>query len=227
MKKLQISKEHKELIESVIIENDKFKGNEELINIFLEAIYKKSYLLIDAIRDLPRLKRHLASICDTCMEQIISEKKKFDDTKLYKEISQKTDEVKAQEIIVSLKKKSPLRDEDEENASIRGYQKKNSENEIINLKEEIKKNEQFSPTDALIDPLNFVSQKKPSEQTLNRILTIVKNINEKNPNKRFYEIFYLRYIKKYNQTEIARQMRISQMELSKRFVEMVRLVNEY
>ena len=76
MKKLQINKEHKALIESVIRESVKFKGHEELIDIFCDAIYKKSYLLIDAIRDVNRLRRHLLMICDSCMEQIIKEKNK-------------------------------------------------------------------------------------------------------------------------------------------------------
>ena len=220
MRKLQISKEHKELIESVIKENDKFRGNEELINIFAEAVYKKSYLLIDAIRDIARLKRHLSAICDSCMTQIIDEKKKFDETKLFKEISKKTDEIKAQDIVVSLKKHSLLYDKDEEDTSQKNV------DEIANLKEEVKKSEQYAPIDNLIDPINFVAQKKVSERTINRILNIIKDLSEKNPNKKFYDIFYLRYIKKYNQTEIARKMKISQMELSKRFVEMVKLVRE-
>ena len=88
MKKLQINKENRALIESVIRESPKFKGHEELIDLFVDAIYKKSYLLIDAIRDMSRLRRHLAMICDSCMEQIIKEKKKFDDAQLYRQIQQ-------------------------------------------------------------------------------------------------------------------------------------------
>ena len=86
MKKLQISNEHRALIESVIRESTKFKGHEELIDIFCDAIYKKSYLLIDAIRDMSRLRRHLLMICDSCMEQIIKEKQRFEESKLYKQI---------------------------------------------------------------------------------------------------------------------------------------------
>ena len=36
-------------------------------------------LLIDAIRDVNRLRRHLLMICDSCMEQIIKEKQKFEE----------------------------------------------------------------------------------------------------------------------------------------------------
>ena len=74
MRKLQINKDHRALIESVIRENPKFKGNDNLMDAFCFAIYKKSYLLIDAIRDMSRLRRHLVMISDSCIEQIIKEK---------------------------------------------------------------------------------------------------------------------------------------------------------
>ena len=77
MKKTQINNEHKALIESVIRENAKFKGHEELLELFFDAVYKKSYLLIDAIRDKARVKRHLSAICDSCMSQVLEEKRKF------------------------------------------------------------------------------------------------------------------------------------------------------
>ena len=106
MKKLQINNEHRALIESVIRESAKFRGNEELIDLFCDAIYKKSYLLIDAIRDTARLKRHLMMISDSCMEQIIKEKRKFEETKVYRQIEYNS---RLKEDIVSVKK-SPLKD---------------------------------------------------------------------------------------------------------------------
>ena len=78
MKKLQISNENRMLIETVIRESAKFRGHEELIEIFVESIYKKSYLLMDAIRDTARLKRHLMMICDSSIEQVIKEKRKYE-----------------------------------------------------------------------------------------------------------------------------------------------------
>ena len=58
------------------------------------------------------------------------------------------------------------------------------------------------------------------------MIQLVKAIGGKFPKKRYYEIFKLRYIRKYNQAEIAREMKISQVELSKRFVEMIKLARE-
>lgn len=219
MKKLQINNEHKMLIESVIRESAKFRGNEELIDIFIEAVYKKSYLLMDAIRDTARLKRHLMMICDSCMEQVIKEKRKFDQTKIYRQV-EKNEKIK--ETIVSVKK-TPLQEKEDLDDEFKMHQ---SKEKLINLKEEIQRSEKYDSTDVLIDPADFCPQKRVSENTVDKLIQIVKVIGGKFPKKRYYEIFRLRYIKKYNQTEIAREMKISQIELSKRFAELVKLTRE-
>ena len=127
MKKLYINNEHRALIESVIRDSAKFRGNEELIDIFCEAIYKKSYLLMDAIRDTTRLKRHLMMICDSCMEQVIKEKRKFEQTKIYRAVEHNE---RLKEDIVSVKK-SPLKEVDDLNEEFKRNQARES---IINLK---------------------------------------------------------------------------------------------
>ena len=219
MKKLQINNEHRALIESVIRESAKFRGNEELIDLFCDAIYKKSYLLIDAIRDTARLKRHLMMISDSCMEQIIKEKRKFEETKVYRQIEYNS---RLKEDIVSVKK-SPLRDEDDINEEFRMQKAKDS---VINIKEEIQMSERYDSVESLIDPLEFCPQRRISEYTVDKLIQVVKAVSASFPKKRYYEIFTLRYIKKLNQSQIAQEMKISQVELSKRFVELIKLTRE-
>ena len=219
MKKLQINNEHKALIESVIRESAKFRGNEELIDLFCEAVYKKTYLLMDAIRDTARLRRHLLMICDSCMEQIIREKRRFEETKIFRQIEHAN---KLQEDIVSVKK-SPLTDKEILEEEFKMQQARRN---VVNLKEEIQRSEKYDSVDILIDPLDFCPQKRVSEYTAQKLLQIVKSISAKFPKKRYYEMFTLRYMRKLNQTDIAREMKISQVELSKRFVELIRLTRE-
>ncbi|MBQ7286346.1 MAG: hypothetical protein IJW73_01130 [Candidatus Gastranaerophilales bacterium] len=219
MKKLQINNEHRALIESVIRESAKFRGNEELIDLFCDAIYKKSYLLIDAIRDTARLKRHLMMISDSCMEQIIKEKRKFEETKVYRQIEYNS---RLKEDIVSVKK-SPLKDEDDINEDFRMQRAKDS---VINIKEEIQMSERYDSVESLIDPLEFCPQRRISEYTVDKLIQVVKAVSASFPKKRYYEIFTLRYIKKLNQSQIAQEMKISQVELSKRFVELIKLTRE-
>ena len=215
MKKLQISKEHRALIESVIRENPRFRGNEKLIDLFCDAIYKKSYLLIDAIRDMSRLRRHLSMICDSCMEQIIKEKKKFDDTKLYDDIIQKA---RYKKDIVSLKENKNLKNKKEIK-----IEPKTHEKEIVSLKEEIQRSEKYDSAQDLIDPIEFCPRKRISSRTIEKLIKIIEKIDNQYPQKKYYEIFSMRYIKRFNQMEIARNLKISQIELSKRFVELIAL----
>lgn len=209
MKKLQMNKENRILIESVIRENPNFSGNEELIDVFCEVIYKKSYLLIDAIKDKQRLKRHLTSICETSMNQIIREKQKLN---ISKEQTQNSK-------IVSVKKPKPQKKEDKTALN-------KIKREIVSLKEEIQTREKFDATEELIDPLEYCPQKEASEATVEKLIEIVQQVHAQNPKKKYYDIFFLRYIKGCSQTEIARDLKISQVELSKRFVEMIKLAGE-
>jgi hypothetical protein len=116
-----------------------------------------------------------------------------------------------------------LKEAEDLNEEFKRHQAKES---IVNLKEEIQRSERYDSTDVLIDPADFCVQKRVSEHTLDKLIQIVKTIGGKFPKKRYYEIFKLRYIKKLNQAEIAREMKISQVELSKRFVELIKLTRE-
>ena len=215
MRKLQINKEHQALIESVIRENPKFKGHENLIDLFCDAIYKKSYLLIDAIRDMSRLRRHLKMISDSSIEQVIKNQKNNNSS--LRNINSGKRNLESQ--IVSLKSK---------NIKTNPKPKKAIDTElnqtgIVNLKEEIQRSEKYDSVDELIDPLELCPQKRVSRIAIEKLCKIVYAIDKKYPQKKYYEIFSLRYIKKYNQTEIARALNISQIELSKRFVELISL----
>lgn len=223
MKKLQIEKDHKALIDSVVRQSVKFRGNEELIDIFTDAVYKKSYLLMDTIRDEERLKKHLFAICDSCIEQVLKEKRKFDETKIYRQIERNN---KIQENIVKIKT-SVLDDIKDINQDISSQmQAQKYKKDIVNLKEEIQRAEKYDAVDTLIDPLEFCPQKRISQHTIEKLIQIVKAIDNQYPNKKYYQIFFLRYIRRYKQSEIARDMAISQIELSKRFVELIKLTKE-
>jgi len=217
MSKLQISKEQRALIESVIRENPKFKGNEKLIDDFCIAIYKKSYLLIDAIRDMSRLRRHLSMICDSCIDQVVSDDKKNRNRKQYSEIINKS---RRSEEIVSLK-----RNRNEDIRQTVKPKKTNSVN-VVNLKEEIQRSEKYDSVDDLPDPIEFCPRKKASVNAVEALIKIVKRIDKEHPQKKYYQIFSLRYIKRYNQMEIARYLNISQIELSKRFVELIAMTRD-
>ncbi len=210
-----ITKETKALIESVIKESPKYKGNEELLDIFSDAIYKKSYLLIDAIKDKSRLRRHLITICDSTISQILKEKKRFDETKLFTEIQRKAALRNSQQ-----NKRSYTGDvrpvQDKQQAPYSG--------EIVNIKEEVIKKERIDSVASLIDPIELFPLRKVSQKALRMLIKAVKSADMRFPKRQYYEIFKLRYMQGLDQMEIASALEISQAELSKRFVELIRVV---
>lgn len=214
MRRLEIKNEYKVLISSVIEENPKYRGNEHLMDAFLEVMYKKASLLLDAIKDKSRLKRHLAMLSDGCMNQVIKQYKAKEETKLYKQVEQN---VKKRQNIVSLKK------DIDKNLS---YTKEAKNGNIVNLREEIENKERYNNVNTVLDPLEFYSYQTVSENTVDKLMYIIRQIDLKFPQKRYYDIFSLRYIKKYSQSQMAQELKISQTELSKRFVEMIKLTRE-
>lgn len=214
MKNLEISTQHRLLLESIIKENKNYIGHEVLLEKFVEAIYKKTYLIIGAIKDMSRLRRHLLIITDGVMEAIIKEQKNIDDENLLKKIQQNA---LRNEGIVSVR----------ENISEKYKLSKEVEKaDIVNLKEEIQRSENVQGTDELNDPLNGIVEKEIPVDIIDKLVHIVKIIDLKYQDKNYYKIFELRYLKKYPQSQIARMPSISQAQLCKRYVELIELVKE-
>ena len=58
------------------------------------------------------------------------------------------------------------------------------------------------------------------------IVDAVIRLDSKEPSKRFLDIFKLKYVQKFPQSDISKALRISQNDLSKRFCEMVKLIRQ-
>lgn len=219
MSRVEITQEHRDLIESIIKTNPKYLGYEHFMDIFVDVVYKKSYLLLDSIKDMDRLRRHLIDICDDSINQVIQE------NKMYNDIGKKEVE------LMPVSSESQSGDEfndwgeatdvsQEENHSYSGF-------DVVNLKGEVVRNERYAATDNLVDPVDYYPQKRVGEEEIDRLIQIVKAIDKRYPKKNYWQIFSQRYIRKINHVESARRLNISQAELSKRFVELIKLTKEY
>ena len=202
MKKLEISLKQRQLIESVVKEHPKFPMFSDMLDNICESIYKKSYLLIDTIKDEQRLKRHLSMVCESCINELIKKKRPEINLPPQKDVKDE---------IVSIKRQP---------------QSLNQNNEI--KKENIQKSSQnekkYAPTESLIDPIKVYPLKIESLDVLDNLIKTIKMLDGKYPNKDFYKLFCMRYIQFYSQSEIARELKISQAELSKRLIELVGLI---
>ena len=66
-----MNKQQKVLIESIIKQNPKYIGNENLLEQFCAEVYKKSYLLLDSVSNMDSLKNYLTKVVDTSINSIV------------------------------------------------------------------------------------------------------------------------------------------------------------
>ncbi len=79
------------------------------------------------------------------------------------------------------------------------------------------------------DPVNI--QETPEDiavkkDILQKIIDTVNKIDEENPDKNYYKIYYLRYEKGMTQNEIAKDLDLSQSEVSKRLFKLMDKVKQ-
>lgn len=77
------------------------------------------------------------------------------------------------------------------------------------------------------DPRNSVEEIVIKKDLLQRIADVVCTIHKEQPQKNYLDIFYLRYIKAYKQSEISSELNLSQSEVSKRLLELSKLIKSY
>lgn len=77
------------------------------------------------------------------------------------------------------------------------------------------------------DPRNSVEDIVIKKDLLQRIADVVCIIHKEQPQNNYLDIFYLRYIKAYKQSEIAAELNLSQSEVSKRLLELSKLIKSY
>ncbi len=77
------------------------------------------------------------------------------------------------------------------------------------------------------DPKQTVEELLITKDCLQRIADAVCVIHRELPSQYFYDIFYLRYVKGLKQSEIAKNLEISQSEVSKRLLQLSKLISSF
>ena len=77
------------------------------------------------------------------------------------------------------------------------------------------------------DPAPSFEERIIQQEEVKTIRDIILQIDSKEKNKRYLDIFILRYLKGLDQAEISYQIGISQGEVSKRITELAKKVNKY
>ena len=141
---LLMNKQQKVLIESIIKQNPKYIGNENLLEQFCAEVYKKSYLLLDSVSNMDSLKNYLTKVVDTSINSIV--KSNISQITLNKESQQQEKELPENNFNTELsQRKEP--------------KLQNNTKDIISIS---KKNQNLkikNPYKDLIDPLELVQEK--------------------------------------------------------------------
>ncbi len=83
---------------------------------------------------------------------------------------------------------------------------------------------QESVYEHLADPLESAKGKRVSKELSEKVIDIVRFAHSKDPGKQYFKIFYLKYVQKMKQGEIATELAITEEELCDRYLKLVRIV---
>lgn len=76
----------------------------------------------------------------------------------------------------------------------------------------------------VIDPLEGTKTKKVSKELTQKVVDIIRTAHKNDPSKQYFKIFYLKYVQKMKQSQIARELAITEEELCDRYLKLVRIV---
>ena len=188
--------EQRELIEKLVKSNNKFKGNEDLIEDFCSETYKRSYSLFDNV-NIKDIENYIAKVANTAILTVLKQNGRVR--------RRENKYVSTHEVLIN-----PLPAKIQEPETV-----KTQETAVV-------VNEPFVYD--IADPRDSFEEKIVRKDLLQKIVDIVLVAQKNDPSKEFLKIFYLRYVKEFKQKEIAAEVNISQAEVSKRLIEILKIV---
>ena len=231
---LDLADSHRKLIEETVRTNDRYYGNEDLLEAFCSDVYKKSDILLDSVSNVDNLKTYLEKVADTSISSILRQngrdvapKQKPDKDEIQMDI---LDNPNVKNKIIS---ETNITKTELERArmiqSAQGNRPQNlKEEKIVSLKVDSQgitglSRDIFADIE---DPKLAFPDSEIKENVVKRILGIVYELHIRYPEKNYFEIFYSRHARLKKQANIANELKITQGELSKRYFELIKLIKE-
>jgi RNA polymerase sigma factor (sigma-70 family) len=192
---LELAQEKVDLINKIIRSDKKFSNNEDLFDDFFNETYKRAFLIVKTVKNEAALESYLKKIVATS-------------------------------IVVVLKNSGRVRRVKEEFVSVHE----------TSIDEPISKSEISMPTVSenpysnvyisydIVDLSDGPEEIVIKKETLQSVVDAVAVINSKYPEKQYLELYNLRYGKGLKQKDIARELNLSQSEISKRLLELMKQV---
>lgn len=191
---LQIE-EQRILIEKFVRANSKYQGNEDLLEDFCNEAFQKSYIIFNSSSSIQRIENYVQKVVNTSIVGVLK------DLGRLKRTSSgyvKNNEIPLEEVKTVVK---PI--------ETRTYSQKELPKEY---------------TYEIEDPKIGIEEAIVKKDLLQRIADAVCIVHGDNPGKCYLEIYEARYIKGLKQKQIAELLNISQSEISKRLIELSKLI---
>ncbi|MBS4759728.1 MAG: sigma-70 family RNA polymerase sigma factor [Clostridium sp.] len=198
LRELDTIQEQRDLIEKLIKSNNKYFGNEDLLEDFCSETYKRSHSLFDSV-GIKDIENYIAKVANTAILNVLKENGRVR--------RRKDTYVSTKEILISpIPAKTPV-----ENTPITDTSNISQDGFVYEI----------------ADPRDSFEEKIVRRDLLQKVVDIVLVAQKNNPSKEYLKIFYLRYVKELKQKEIAAEINISQSEVSKRLIEISEIVKTH
>ncbi|MBS6553150.1 MAG: sigma-70 family RNA polymerase sigma factor [Clostridium sp.] len=194
--------QQRDLIEKLVKSNNKFTGNEDLLDDFCSETYKRSHSLFDSL-EIKDLESYIAKVANTAILAVLKD---------YGRVRRRENKyVSTQEILIS---PVPAKTKTQETAPVPV---------LSQVVSSVAENFVYE----IADPSDSFEEKIVRKDLLQKIVDIVLVAQKNQPEKEYLKIFYLRYVKELKQKEIAADVNLSQSEVSKRLIEIAQIVKTH
>jgi len=180
---VELTQEHRNLIEGIVRKNPRLNGNEDLFEDFCSETFKRSFHIISSISDMKNLELYLNKVASSAILSVLKDSGRLRRSRSgYVKISQQST----------------------------SYNNNDPEDILINIP----------------DPAINIEESFIKNDEIKLIRNLIQQIDKNERDKKYIDIFHLRYIMGYKQSQIASETGISQGEISKRLVELAKKIND-
>jgi len=198
---VELAQDKIELITKIIKSDKKYTNNEDLFDDFFNESYKRSFLIIKSVENPLSLESYLRKIVTTSILNVLKDLGRLRRTA---EGFVPTKEQSIEQIQAQAPSQPQAQPQPQAGNKYAGIQ---ISYDIVDLKD--------GPEEIVI--------KKEILQTL---IDAVSIAHSKNPSKLYMQLYELRYVKGFKQSQIAKELNLSQSEVSKRLFELMEQVKE-
>ena len=221
---MELLRKQTELIERLVKANPKYSGNEDLLEDFCMETYQKSYFILQSIEDFNTLEVYLKKVVASAIIDVL---------KINGRIIRNTNGYSAvKEILL------PFDQTSDSNTDNQPLPIQDIPTEDIDIDNEEGETEEKSSTyqnvssgfvldiNSVKDPKESIEEQVIRKDILENITNLVIQLNKENAEEMYLKLFYLRFFARKKQREIAQELKISQGEVSKRLVQLSRVIKE-